>query len=91
MDKKRCKLITHINNASMDYPFWLETGVCYCFSHDIILKFSKTAILEFFRFSDPNFGSFLVAFLSRKIVGWATQTKHFLDDRLTKEYNIALP
>ena len=33
----------------MDYPpaFGLEAGVCYCFCLDIILKFSKAAILEF--------------------------------------------
>ena len=31
MDKKRWKLITRINNASMDYPFGLEACVCYCF------------------------------------------------------------
>ena len=49
-DKKRWKLITQINNnVSMDYPpaLGLEAGVCYCLSLDIILKFSKAAILEF--------------------------------------------
>ena len=34
----------------MDYPpaLGLEAGVCYCLSLDIILKFSKAAILAFF-------------------------------------------
>ena len=46
----------------MDYPpaLGLEAGVCYCLSLDIILKFLKAAILEFFRFSDPNFDGFFV-------------------------------
>ena len=31
VDKKRWKLIMWINNTSIDYPFGLEAGVCYCF------------------------------------------------------------
>ena len=51
----------------MDYPqaLGLEAGVCYCLSLDIILKFSKAAILEF---SDSP-TQMLMVFLSRKTIG----------------------
>ena len=47
------------------------------FSLDIILKFSKTVILEFS--NSPT--QMLVFFLSRKTVGRVTRTKYFLDGR----------
>ena len=75
------KLITQINNVSMDYPLGLEAGVCYCFSLGIILKFSKAAILEFSNyFYSPT--QILMGFFPRKTVGQVTRTKYFLDDRL---------
>ena len=61
----------------MDYPpaLRLEAGVCYCLSLDIILKFSKAAILEFS--NSPT--QILMVFMSRKTIGGVMQTKHFLD------------
>ena len=61
----------------MDYPpaLGLEAGVCYCLSLDIILKFSKAAILEF---SDSP-TQILMVFMSRKTIGGVMQSKYFLD------------
>ena len=49
----------------MDYPpaLGLEAGVCYCLSLDIILKFTKAAMLEF---SDSP-TQILMVFLSSKV------------------------
>ena len=61
----------------MDYPpaLGLEAGVCYCLSLDIILKFSKAAILAF---SDSP-TQILMVFLSRKTIGGVMRSKYFLD------------
>ena len=64
----------------MDYPaaLALEAGVCYCFNTwplDIILKFSKAALLEFF--DSPT--QILMVSLSRKTVGGAMRSKYLLD------------
>ena len=74
-DKNGWKLMTRINNVSMDYPLGLEAGVWYCFSLYIILKFFKAAALEFS--NSPT--QILMIFLSRETVGRVTQTKYFLE------------
>ena len=78
-DKKRWKLITRINNVSMDYPLGLEADVCYLLFfpwHNS--EIFKSCNIGIFWFSDPNFDGFL----SRKTVGRVTRTKYFLGDRL---------
>ena len=68
-----------INNALMDYFLdWRQLFVAV-FSLDIILKFSKILILEL----SDSLTQILVFFLSRKTVGWVTQTECFLDGCLT--------
>ena len=95
--KNRWKLITQINNASMDYPFGLEARICYWFLPWHNSEIFKSCNIGIFQVSDSNFAVFFFVQKSSSLddanqilFRWLTKLRYYISANTLKTIYYAL-